>query len=164
MPLYLIIALVVAVVVVFWDVIKKILPVLLLLLALAFATGLLSFTLFPAGTSLFGMAIGPMVFGGTSGALLAAGAAFLLFPDETAAVVADVASAVGDAAGSILAATADAVSTGLGAFLTSPVGLLVLGFGVWYFFIREKRDELPRLETEQQPVVASPPSLKEDAA
>lgn len=174
MPLALIIALIVVAVVVFWDVIKKILPILLLVLALAFATGILSFTLFPAGTTLFGIAIGPMVFGGTSAALLAAGASFLLFPDDTAELVSEVSEAVGDAASSVLDTVIDVASGAVTSFLSSPGGLIIAGVAFWYFFLREKKDGDERALQRKddvvdaqakvlpdQPSVAAPLRLKE---
>lgn len=139
MPLLLIIASVLLVVIVFWDKIKKLLPALLLILAIALGTGLLAEFIIPTGWS--GGILGKLTLTGMSGAFLAAGTSFLLFPDETAEVISDTAESVGEAASAVLAAGANAVGSGITAFLSSPGGLIALGFGAWYFFFRKKDGE-----------------------
>lgn len=113
------------------SLIKKILPVVMLLLAVWLALGM-PFTI---------PLLGEVIAGTTANALLVAGASFLLAPGETAKLVSNVAAGLGSAAGAVAAAAAGAASTGIGAFFQSPVGIGVLAFGVWFLLLRDKKDE-----------------------
>lgn len=115
---------------------KKVLPVLLLCLAAYLSFGGMGLA---AGTK-FAMATG-LALSGTSGALLAAGASALFFPDETAAIVSHVAGVVGTAVGSVVSAGVGVVTTGISAFLSSPAGLLLLGVGAYMLFGRRTEKE-----------------------
>lgn len=107
--------------------IKKILPVILLALALWVAF-VAPFTIPLLGVTLTG----------TAGALFLAGTSFLLLPEESADVVEDAARGLGRAATSVVTAAAGVASAGIGALLTSPAGLALIGFGLWYLLGRDE--------------------------
>lgn len=124
-----------------FSAIKKLLPYILLALAIWLSLGFaftIPFTTFT-------------IAAGYASALLVAGASFLFAPSETAEIVSKVATHVGDAVGSIVAAGVDVVTTGLGAMLTSPVGLLALGVGLYFLFGRseKERDAPVAVETQE---------------
>jgi hypothetical protein len=106
----------------------KLLPFILLALAvyLAFMTGGLSF-------------LGMTIPAGYASAAIAVGASFLLAPEETKALVDKATNAIGGAAKNIasnVGAVAGSIASG---FLESPLGLGLLAFGAWFFFIKDDK-------------------------
>lgn len=117
-----------------WEAIKKILPYILLAIAIYLSLGgalTIPFT--------------STVLQGTFHAMMVAGASFLLAPEETAELVSNAAHAIGDAASVVVSETVGVVTTGVGALLTSPVGIAVMALGLWWLFGRDKKEggEIP---------------------
>lgn len=109
------------------NLIKKILPVILLVLALWVAF-VAPFTIPLLGVTL----------SGTAGALFLAGTSFLLLPEESADVIEGAAQGLGRAATAVVTEAAGVASAGIGALLKSPAGLALIGFGLWFLLGRNE--------------------------
>lgn len=116
---------------------KKILGIVLLVMALWFTCGM---TLAVPAFSAFGFASAGFTLGGTAAAIAAAGTAFLAFPDETAETVGAAAEAAGTAAKSVVNSIGDVASTAASNILSNPLVLAGIGFGIWWFFFRDKNE------------------------
>ena len=115
-----------------WNLIKKVLPVIML------------------GLALYLVAIGPLTIpllgitlSGTTAALALGGASFLLAPGETAEVVSKAAEGIGAVASSVAAEAGAALGTLVSSTVsaTSLIPLAVGGVFAWWFFTREKKDD-----------------------
>jgi phage-related protein len=71
-------------------------------------------------------------------AQLVTGAAALIAPEETAAILADGVELAGDAFSTIAGGLLDGAGSLIGSALSSPIGIAAIGIGIWYFFIRDK--------------------------
>lgn len=113
-----------------WNLVKKVLPVVML------------------GLALYLVAIGPLTIpflgltlSGTTAALALAGASFLIAPGETADVVSRAAEGIGSVASTVAAEAGDAIGSLVSSTLnaSSIIPLIVGGFLLWWLVA--KRDE-----------------------
>lgn len=118
---------------------RKICAILLLVLAVCFSMGLLTFAI-PAWSAL-GIEMAAVTLTAGEAAMLVGGAAVFLFPDETAEVVqsmgehaGQVAAAAGAAAGAILGGALSGISS-------SPVFLIGAGLLLFWFLSKKKHDK-----------------------
>lgn len=109
-----------------WKLFKKILPYIMIALAVFFTFG--------GSLVLLGM-----VLEGYAAAIAAMGLSFLVAPEETVDVTTDVAEAVGKAAGSVVAAGVGGLASGL--FSGESSWLLFAAIAVGAYFLLSRKDE-----------------------
>lgn len=124
------------------DIIKQILPYLLIGAAIFFG---------------FGGVWAPMIFGstltisGAMGAALALGASFLFLPTETADIIGNIATGVADAAIQIIDAAVPVIGAVVGGafdiLASSPVLMIGLAVGAWWFLSRDRTNNNEPLPT-----------------
>jgi hypothetical protein len=141
-----------------FDVIKKILPYVLLGIAIWLALGL------PFAIP----ALGILIEGTLGNALLVAGASFLFAPGETTELIGGALDAVGDAAVDVVETVVEVAGGAAGAVLGSPLVLAGLAFAAWWFFlrdddkkkgvviIRDPKDPQPLPEPDSPPLLPAP--------
>lgn len=117
-----------------WNLLKKILPIILLACAIYFGLG---FSI--AAGWLFA---GSPLISGAGAALLSLGASFLIAPGETAEVLGKAVTAAADVASDVAVGLADVVSSGLGAFFSSPAALALGAGAALWFFMRNKKEDV----------------------
>lgn len=110
-----------------WNAIKKILPFILLAVAIWLALGL------PFAIEALGISIA----GTQANALLLAGASFLFAPQETGDVIGKALDSVGDTAGDVISTVTDVVSDGATTILSSPIGLVGIGLLLYFLFFKD---------------------------
>lgn len=112
-----------------FDMIKKILPYILVALAIWFSLGL--------GIPALGIA------GGWTSALLALGASFVLAPDETAAILSSAASAMGDVLSTVATKVGSAAGDLTSSFASSSgiFTLALVGLGMYLLLSSDDKDE-----------------------
>lgn len=115
-----------------WNLIKKVLPVVML------------------GLALYLVAIGPLAIpllgltlSGTTAALALAGASFLIAPGETADVVSRAAEGIGSAASAVAVEAGDAIGSFVSSALnaSSIIPLVAGGFLLWWFVAKRDKDK-----------------------
>lgn len=74
------------------------------------------------------------------------GVSYLLAPDATSSVVSGIADLVGDVA----SATGDIIGSGItglvGSVFSSPIGLAVMGLGIWYVFFKKDENKVSSID------------------
>lgn len=129
-----------------WNMIKAVLPYLLIAAALYIAF---------IGPISLGWLVAGLELSGTAAALALGGLSFLFAPGETADVFAKTADAVGSAAGSIVEAGVAVVSDTLGSILTSgPMFAIFLSVLLFWLLSRKKREKEQLLPEPTSSVVA----------
>lgn len=118
-----------------WDLMKKILPYVLLALAVWFSLGL--------GIPALG------IVGGWEASLLALGASFVLAPDETSALLSSGVTAMGDVLTTAGTAVGDALGATASSLFTSS-GLIWVALGVGAYFIWKGSKDTARNEEKSQ--------------
>lgn len=109
-----------------WKLFKKILPYIMIALAVFFTFG--------GSFILLGM-----VLEGYAAAIAAMGLSFLVAPEETVDVATDVAEAVGEAAGAVVAAGVGGLASGL--FGGESSWLLIAAIAVGAYFLLSRKDD-----------------------
>lgn len=117
-----------------FDLVKKILPIVLLAAAVWLGLGF--------GIPVAWLVAGALPLEGAGAALLLAGSSFLVAPGETSEVLSKAVGAVGDVASDVASTIVDVASSAAGALLSSPIGIaaLVIG-GLWLFGGKSDRKE-----------------------
>lgn len=115
------------------SVIKQVLPYVLLGCAVWLAFSGLPISLGALGS----------IPAGASAALAMAGASFLFAPEETAAILTNAASAIGDVASVIVSEATSLVGTAVGGLFSSPAMLALLGFGAFYLLSGRSKQDTP---------------------
>lgn len=120
-----------------WAVIKKVLPYILLALAVYFMVMPLGTTISMAWAGIPGLAS----ISTQTAMLLAAGAALIFAPEETVELVGKVADTIGDAAGAVIEAGIDVAGDVLGSLFSSPIVLIGLAVGAYLLFGRDRKED-----------------------
>lgn len=113
-----------------WNLIKKVLPVIML------------------GLALYLVAIGPLAIpflgltlSGTTAALALAGASFLIAPGETADVVSRAAEGIGDVASTVAVEAGDAIGSLVSSTLSSSSIISLVAGGLLLWWLVTKKDK-----------------------
>lgn len=130
-----------------WDFIRTYLPYILLACAL--------FVLCVAPISLAWLGIAGAIEGAWGAAFLA-GASFLLFPDETSAIVVRSVDQIGSVAEEVVSEVVDTADAGVTGILSSSSLWLLVGAAALFFLVTSKDDDDAKKTKPEQPAPVQP--------